>query len=155
MSSTVDRPDTSLYTSLIHRRIGSHPRIIRHLLVFLFLTSLLLCFSAYTNLVTPEEQSMRVCLPVDLSRLSTTGHRAFSCLKSSVDIDNLINNHDNLTGMTEKTSFASETEGGFVPGKLAEFLEAQKARFLDDLRRGKRGGWTIAMGNEAGGEWGG
>lgn len=144
MSNTAERPDTSLYTSLVHRRIGSHPRIVRHFLIFLILTTLLLGFSAYTNLVTPEERSMRVCLPVDFSRYSNAGHRAFSCLNSTTAVYS--------SGvMTEKTAFASETEGGFVPGRLAEFLVAQKEKFLDDLKRGKKGNWTIAMGNEAGG----
>jgi hypothetical protein len=54
--------------------------------------------------------------------------------------------------MGVKTPFANATEAGFEPGKLAEFLLEQKETFLEDLRRGRRGNWTIAMGNEAGGE---
>ena len=37
-------------------------------------------------------------------------------------------------------------------GRLAGWLESRKQLFLDDLRKGKLKGWTIAMGNEAGGQ---
>lgn len=144
MSTTTDRPDTNLYTSLVQRRIGSTPRILRHLLVFTAFILLLLGFSAYTNLVTPDEQSMRVCVPLDLTRISHASHRAFSCLKNP--------SVDSAIAMGVKTPFANATEAGFEPGKLAEFLLEQKETFLEDLRRGRRGNWTIAMGNEAGGE---
>lgn len=143
--SSPERPDTNLYTSLVSRRIGSSPRILRHLLIFATFISLILGFSAYTNLVTPDEQSMRVCVPLDLTKFSHGTHRAFSCLKHPSD-------PTRASIMGVKTPFANATEAGFEPGRLAEFLTEQKESFLDDLRRGRRGNWTIAMGNEAGGE---
>ena len=38
---------------------------------------------------------------------------------------------------------------------LAQFLASSKQKYLDDIRAGPaRGtGWTVVMGNEAGGEW--
>ena len=143
--STSERPDTDLYTSLVSRRIGSSPRILRHLAVFGTLIFLLLGFSAYTNLVTPDERSMRVCVPLDLTKISHASHRAFSCLNST-------STTTSASIMGVKTPFADATEAGFEPGRLAEFLKEQKETFLEDLRRGRSGNWTIAMGNEAGGE---
>jgi hypothetical protein len=49
---------------------------------------------------------------------------------------------------------AAKVNGGAAPaaGRMSDFLLSQKVTFLDDLSKGKVGGWTIAMGNEAGGE---
>lgn len=35
---------------------------------------------------------------------------------------------------------------------LADFVSQTKKRYLQDVKDGKGGDWTVAMGNEAGGE---
>ena len=35
---------------------------------------------------------------------------------------------------------------------LADFVSQTKNRYLQDVKDGKGGDWTVAMGNEAGGE---
>ena len=54
--------------------------------------------------------------------------------------------------MPVNTAATMETvNGGGAAGRLAGFLESQKALFEDDYRKGDLSGWTVAMGNEAGG----
>lgn len=36
---------------------------------------------------------------------------------------------------------------------LADFVSKTKDQYLQDVKDGKGGDWTVAMGNEAGGEW--
>lgn len=38
-------------------------------------------------------------------------------------------------------------------GRLAGFLSSQRDLFLHDLKDGKGKGWTVVMGNQAGGEY--
>lgn len=148
MSSSLPVPSAQhLYTPLnvpAHRRLGSQSRILRHALVFSILTILILAFSAYTNLRTGDEQSMRLCIPVDLNKVSQTGHKAFSCLKGA---------KEGINGTFSTMNGGSKSSDGDViqPGRLADFLALQKETFLDDLKRGKFDNWTFAMGNEAGG----
>lgn len=37
--------------------------------------------------------------------------------------------------------------------RLAGFLSSQRDLFLHDLKNGKGKGWTVVMGNQAGGEY--
>lgn len=43
-------------------------------------------------------------------------------------------------------------EADLSGSRLAGFLQSQKELFFGDLQGGKGKGWTVAMGNEAGGE---
>jgi hypothetical protein len=45
----------------------------------------------------------------------------------------------------------STLEGGSTK-MLADFVSQTKNRYLQDVKDGKGGDWTVAMGNEAGGE---
>jgi exopolyphosphatase len=48
------------------------------------------------------------------------------------------------------TTGAGPDVGG---SRLAGFLQSQKELFFGDLQNGKGKGWTVAVGNEAGGEY--
>ena len=37
--------------------------------------------------------------------------------------------------------------------KLSNFLKERKSSYLDAVKEGKGGEWTVVMGNEAGGKW--
>ena len=43
-------------------------------------------------------------------------------------------------------------EADLTGSRLAGFLQSQKELFFQDLKGGKGKGWTVAIGNEAGGE---
>lgn len=43
-------------------------------------------------------------------------------------------------------------EADLAGSRLAGFLQSQKELFLGDLESGKGKGWTVAVGNEAGGK---
>ncbi|ODN73356.1 hypothetical protein L202_07896 [Cryptococcus amylolentus CBS 6039] len=80
-------------------------------------------------------ESMRICLPFSLSRLSTTAHNNLSC--------QAIRPFANMSDTKLQTEDVQE-------GRLAGFLISQRDLFLQDLREGKGKGWTVVMGNEAG-----
>jgi hypothetical protein len=48
----------------------------------------------------------------------------------------------------------SVSEADMMGSRLAGFLQSQKELFFGDLENGKGKGWTVAMGNEAGGQCG-
>lgn len=80
--------------------------------------------------------SMRVCVPFSLARLSTAAHNTFSC--QARPVSSIVMNN------TAIQSTAAE-------GRLAGFLSSQRDLFLQDLKDGKGKGWTVVMGNQAGG----
>jgi len=84
-------------------------------------------------------QSMPICLPFSLARISTTLHRKISCQSP-------LRTASSVAGVNEMSS-------GHQFGKLGGFLQSQKDLFLADLREGNLRGWTVAMGNEAGGKF--
>ena len=57
---------------------------------------------------------------------------------------------DGGPGVKAGDGHAASAEAG--AGRLAGFLQTQKESFLADLDRQNLKGWTLAMGNEAGGE---
>lgn len=121
-----------LYTAPPPMRLPRHSSLVC-LLAFVTIPPLtfVILFLGYLH------SSMRLCLPFSLTRLSTTAHNTFSCHArpaSSVLMDN-----------TATQSTAPE-------GRLAGFLSSQRDLFLHDLKDGKGKGWTVVMGNQAGGE---
>ena len=46
----------------------------------------------------------------------------------------------------------SQSRMSNVPGNLSAWLSNTKTRFLEDLKKDGAKSWTVAMGNEAGGE---
>jgi exopolyphosphatase len=44
-------------------------------------------------------------------------------------------------------------EADLLGSRLAGFLQSQKELFFQDLQSGKGKGWTVSVGNEAGGEF--
>lgn len=105
-------------------------------LALLALPLLLLIFSLLAY-ISPD-QSMRLCLPVSLDKISPGAHRAISCYRQ------------NQTLATFKMPVNTSQPQAPV-GRLAGFLESQKALFEADYRKGDLTGWTVAVGNEAGG----
>lgn len=91
---------------------------------------------ALITYLSPSNQYMRPCLPFSLNRLSKSAHRTFSCQAST------------------NISISSETmnEADLRGSRLAGFLQSQKELFFEDLKSGKGKGWTVSVGNEAGGE---
>lgn len=87
--------------------------------------------------LSPSNGYMRPCLPFSLHRLSSSAHRTLSC------------QYQYTTGTTNTNMDESDLAGS----RLAGFLQSQKELFYGDLRNGKGKGWTVAMGNEAGGEY--
>lgn len=54
----------------------------------------------------------------------------------------------------DNTAIQSENgDAAVAEGRLAGFLSSQKDLFLQDLKDGKGKGWTVVMGNQAGGEY--
>jgi len=99
------------------------------------LSLLLLSLVTY---ITPSNQYMRPCLPFSIHRISTTAHRTLSCQSLNLGKNNL-------------TMSTSVNEADFAGSRLAGFLQSQKELFFGDLQNGKGKGWTVAVGNEAGG----
>lgn len=89
----------------------------------------------------PENQYMRICVPFSLSKISASAHRKLSC-QYSASAGPSSGTVLNMSGSQEEVQ----------PGRLAGFLQSQKELFLGDLKDGKGKGWTVAMGNEAGGK---
>ncbi|WVQ74324.1 hypothetical protein IAR50_003923 [Cryptococcus sp. DSM 104548] len=85
-------------------------------------------------LVLSVSQSMRLCLPFSLAKLSTTAHNTLSC-------------HARPFASMSHTNIPTPN---VREGRLAGFLISQRDLFLQDLRAGKGTGWTVVMGNEAG-----
>jgi exopolyphosphatase len=124
----------------------------------------------------PSSESMRLCVPVSLHRISIAAHKAISCRPLPAYLANGIHSASISSTPSAGTSTSSsatmsdgsknmydkvEVEAGKVngdgedlpqSGRLADWLMSQKALFLGDAQKGRLEGWTVAMGNEAGGE---
>lgn len=118
-----------------------------------------LLFLALLTYLAPGAEHMRPCLPFSLSRLSHSAHQRLSC--EGISVYNGTRGYSNITPKPGNTSNDKTMSGisGDVgdaqqEGRLAGFLQSQKELFLQDLRDGKGRGWTVSMGNEAGGESG-
>ncbi|WVQ96068.1 hypothetical protein IAU59_003168 [Kwoniella sp. CBS 9459] len=133
------------------------------LLVFLsFIPPLILILGLLTYL----DQSMRLCVPFSLQRISSTAHNSISCqaqalrrpfssttstkYQAGVGLEGImaeVQNHaEKLNGVNGNGNGNGEAQ----EGRLAGFLRSQKEAFLGDLRDGRGKGWTVVMGNEAG-----
>jgi len=88
--------------------------------------------------ITPSNQYMRPCLPFSIHRISTTAHRTLSCQSLNL-------------GKNNSSMSTSVNEADLAGSRLAGFLQSQKELFFGDLENGKGKGWTVAVGNEAGG----
>ena len=86
---------------------------------------------------------MRPCLPFSIHRISTAAHRTLSC---QAQVQAQAPGHKNPTMST------SLNEADLAGSRLAGFLQSQKELFYGDLENGKGKGWTVAVGNEAGGQ---
>ena len=155
------------YTPLTphHRRYTPRPRTITYSLLLIFLIPLaLLTLSLITYLTTSVS---RPCLPFSLHRISSTGHRLLSCSAISSNSASEILGSESFGEMTgdegagigtgglaggPSNGGASGSDGlSAGPSRLAGFLQSQKESFMGDLGKRNLKGWTIAMGNEAGG----
>jgi hypothetical protein len=99
------------------------------------LSLLLLSLVTY---ISPSNQYMRPCLPFSIHRISTAAHRTLSCQSQAI-----YKNNSNMA--------TSMNEADLAGSRLAGFLQSQKELFFGDLENGKGKGWTVAVGNEAGG----
>jgi len=99
------------------------------------LSLLLLSFITY---ISPSNQYMRPCLPFSIHRISSAAHRTLSCQSLSL-------------GKNTSAMSTSINEADLAGSRLAGFLQSQKELFFGDLENGKGKGWTVAVGNEAGG----
>jgi hypothetical protein len=88
--------------------------------------------------ITPSNQYMRPCLPFSIHRISSTAHRTLSCQSLNL-------------GKNNSSMSTSVNEADLAGSRLAGFLQSQKELFFGDLENGKGKGWTVAVGNEAGG----
>lgn len=107
------------------------------LLVILAVPLSLLLLSIITY-ISPSNQYMRPCLPFSIHRISTAAHRTLSCQAQSLGYKN--------------SSMSTVNEADLAGSRLAGFLQSQKELFYGDLENGKGKGWTVAVGNEAGGK---
>lgn len=113
------------------------PRKLKTVLFIFLALSLPLTFL----ILNQRKQSMRICLPFSLSRISSTAHRKLSCQYATA-------RPPAKTVGEMSTNLTIENEG-----RLGGFLAGQRELFLTDVRSGKGRGWNVAMGNEAGGEY--
>jgi hypothetical protein len=90
--------------------------------------------------ITPSNQYMRPCLPFSIHRISTTAHRTLSCQSLNL-------------GRNNSSMSTSVNEADLAGSRLAGFLQSQKELFFGDLKNGNGKGWTVAVGNEAGGTY--
>ena len=105
------------------------------LLVILAIPLSLLLLSLITY-VSPTNQYMRPCLPFSIHRISTAAHRTLSC---------------QALANSKNRNMTTVNEADLAGSRLAGFLQSQKELFFGDLESGKGKGWTVAVGNEAGG----
>lgn len=90
----------------------------------------------------PLRGATRPCLPFSLSRISSGAHRYLSCGGSA-----------NMT-FAQGQPVNGGTNGVVSNGnRVGDFLLSQKEAFLGDFKLGNLNGWTVVMGNEAGGEF--
>ncbi|WVQ84751.1 hypothetical protein IAT38_006908 [Cryptococcus sp. DSM 104549] len=124
-------------------------RLPRHSSIFCLLVTLSLLppIILVIALVGYLNESMRICLPVSLSKLSTTAHQHLSC--QAIRPSKFTPGSAGIMSDATVPSGGAET-GGVKEGRLAGFLLSQKDLFLEDLKAGKGKGWTVVMGNEAG-----
>ena len=94
--------------------------------------------------LSPSNQYMRPCLPFSLHRISKSAHRTLSC--------NYTSNITSAGTTTMNTGPGEVNESDLMGSRLAGFLQSQKELFFQDLQGGKGKGWTVAVGNEAGGK---
>lgn len=86
----------------------------------------------------------------------TSAHTSAPSPKSKAFVFGTTSFSKQVTTTSLATSTPTSTStimAGVQPGNLALFLESQKDELLADLKRGSGNGWTIATGNEAGGEY--
>jgi exopolyphosphatase len=146
------------------------------LLLFPVLSVPLLLIWGSILYLDPSPQPMRLCLPVSLHRISIAAHKAVSCRPLPAYLANGIHSTSttslgkgamststsaNMSDGTKTVYDKVEVEAGKVngngedlpqSGRLADWLMSQRALFLGDAQKGRLEGWTVAMGNEAGGE---
>ncbi|WRT69773.1 uncharacterized protein IL334_006764 [Kwoniella shivajii] len=132
-------------------RLPRNSRLLCFLLSLSFIPPFILVFSLLAWL----DESMKICLPFSLNRISTQAHQSLSCqAKSYTSISSkgtglkAIMSEVNGDGIS--TGIKQGNGNGKQQGKLAGFLTSQKETFLDDLKKGNGNGWTVVMGNEAG-----
>lgn len=107
----------------------------------LFTSFLILGLVTY---LSPSDWYMRPCLPFSLHRISKSAHRTLSC--------NYTTNTTTTSTTTSKMGTGQVNEADLLGSRLAGFLQSQKELFFQDLQGGKGKGWTVAVGNEAGGK---
>ncbi|WVQ66430.1 uncharacterized protein L199_004611 [Kwoniella botswanensis] len=126
-------------------RIPRNSRLFCLLISLSFIPPLCILFGvlAYLN------ESMRICLPFSIERISLTAHRKLSCQPPS---SNYLNRpySTGLKGIMAQAEADAVNGNTIQEGRLAGFLRSQKESFLDDLKKGNAKGWTVVMGNEAG-----
>lgn len=127
-----------------HPRIPTTKRLIRLSSLVLGLTIGGFFIVSLIAYLSPLRGATRPCLPFSLHRLSSSAHRTFSCSASQQIIG-------------EGTmAIANGGPDGTLPvggkgNRLGDFLLSQREAFLGDIKGGNLKGWTVVMGNEAGG----
>lgn len=110
--------------------------------IIALLTASSLTILSLVAYLSPFRGATRPCLPFSLQRLSSSAHTALACP-----------GRIGAKTMVTSSSTGSGTNGGGGGGSQLEgWLRTQRESFLSDLAQGSLKGWTIVMGNEAGGE---
>ncbi|WWD04209.1 hypothetical protein V865_002276 [Kwoniella europaea PYCC6329] len=128
-------------------RIPRNSRLFCLLISLSFIPPLCIIFGllAYLN------ESMRICLPFSIERISLTAHRKLSCQPPSSNYFNTpYSTGTGLKGIMAQAEADAVNGNTIQEERLAGFLRSQKETFLDDLKKGNAKGWTVVMGNEAG-----
>lgn len=123
------------------RLIPLSKKLIRLSCITLLLTIASLSIVSLIAYLSPLRGATRPCLPFSLSRLSSSAHRKLSCGATNT-----------LPGLDTMTIANGESANGAAVGnRLGDFLLSQREAFLGDIQGGSLKGWTVVMGNEAGG----
>ena len=151
---------------LLRRLIPRLPRLITLVSVTFVLGLTILALITY---LSPLRGATRPCLPFSLSGISTSAHRKLSCAAQTPGQDQQAGDPGygtkepklggtlGETTMVEGVEVETAKQGGAdgaagARPELETWLWTQKKAFLGDYGRGDLKGWTVVMGNEAGGE---
>ena len=144
-------PSSATYTPLtplpthrsptIHKSTTFLSRLVRLTRLTCLIPLLLLSVSLLTisllAYLSPTRGYSRPCLPFSFARISSSAHKTLSC---------------EALGAMSGSGGQGSPDVPKSDRRLAGFLATQKEAFMADAKAGNLSGWTIAMGNEAGGE---
>lgn len=132
------------------RRVRRIP--FRYLVASILFVAIPLTFVLGLAIFNSGGRLMRLCLPINLQRISTKLHKQLSCSPVPPSLAANVSSFSSSSTSTSNPTMTATVDSTTQPGRVADFILSQKEAFLADAASKNLKGWTVITGNEAGGE---